>query len=1163
MVGFRRFGFWSVFFLSVMAVSSALAQSQQGTIVGRVVDTSKAAVVGAKIEVTNPELGVTNEAITNEEGLYTMPYLRYGTYNLSVVAAGFKKYNVTGIQVATATTTTVNAELSVAELAAEVNVQASAAVLESNTSTVGTAVEEKLKDDLPVINRRDPFTYVNMSPGVSPGVQGTIGGGRFQTNSILLDGQAPDTNPVGNGDFGAPALPSVESIGEFKLLLNSIPAEYGRTGGPVITFATRSGTNEFHGAAYEYHRNSALDARPWQAGSRGSYRTHYFGIAGGGPVVIPGLYNGRQKSFFFADYSDTRTGSAGTASGLITVPTEAMRRGDFSAPDILPIYDVLAPFTDAGGQQRRQRFSGNIIPLTRLSRVSRYFLDRIPLPNRPGSINNFVGTLPASKSSNWLFSVKGDHYLSTKDRISGFYQGARPNSISSDVLGDAFGNESEQNFNRIRLDWSRNWSPAISQQILYGVTRQRSASQSRNFGENLGQAAGLQGLLDPNCPRIEVDRAQQGSFTMCFNLADTSAVTNQTFNYSLLWNRGKHTIKTGFDMIRFNTNENSRSQSTQSAAGHFNFGGIGPRGGGPAIGRNTTSDTDNTGGNSFADFFLGLPTVAHVAAPVVLGHRQTYIASYIQDDWKMTSKLTVNAGLRWDLNIPFSELRGQITRFDATRPNPGAAGRPGALVYHGAGPGTLGSNRVGEIHKDKFAPRLGFAYQYDEKTVIRGFGGVIYAAIQNVNFSFADRTGYQASGQPLVPSNPFSLYYNWDTPFPQSVLGVVPNTNPAFRNGQSVSALDPKGVGRPPTVYMYSLGVQRELKGNILLDVTYLANQTRHAQDGLNLNYLDPQYWTLGALLNQPLNSPAVVAAGFKAPYAGFDTGQALYQALLPFPQYTGVGESASSGTSASYHAAIIKAQKRFSSGLSFLASYTVSKFITDSQWAPGGFGASPRVANNRKLDKGLYRFDVPQRLVLTYSYELPFGKSKKFLGNSNKAVDAVFGGWTISGLQQYQGGAPGSFSGSFNQTIPTIGGTVNRIAGVPLRSNISCGDMVFGDPQRNYLFNAGNAAQAAATGRPLAFAPAGDFQVGNNPRIDPQARQCGRMNEDVAISKTITFREKIRLQLGAEAFNLLNRHTWVSGAFGQGVTAANFGEIVPDQPYGPRQIQVRARLQW
>ena len=292
-------------------------------------------------------------------------------------------------------------------------------------------------------------------------------------------------------------------------------------------------------------------------------------------------------------------------------------------------------------------------------------------------------------------------------------------------------------------------------------------------------------------------------------------------------------------------------------------------------------------------------------------------------------------------------------------------------------------------------------------------------------------------------------------------------------------------------------------------------------------------------------------------------TPHELFRPCLLLPQYTGVSENASSGTSASYHAAIIKAQKRFSSGLSFLASYTVSKYITDSQWAPGAFGASPRVANNRKLDKGLYRFDVPQRFVLTYSYELPFGKGKKFLGSTNKVAGAIVGGWTLSGLQQYQGGAPGSFGGSFNQTIPTIGGTVNRIAGVPIRSGISCGDMVYGDPQRNYLFNAGNADQAKATGRPLAFAPAGDFQVGNNPRIDPQARQCGRMNEDVAISKTFSFREKIRFQVGVEAFNLLNRHTWASGAFGQGVTAPNFGEIVPDQPYGPRQIQVKARLQW
>ncbi|MCI0625257.1 MAG: TonB-dependent receptor [Acidobacteria bacterium] len=1148
--------------LLLFFAASGFAQTQRGKIEGRVVDSSDAVVVGAKIEVKSPELGVTLETTTNEEGLYAVPYLRYGTYNVSVNAGGFKPYNVNNVLVVTATTTTVNVQLNVAEVASEVNVEASNVILETTSPTVGNSIEEKLKDDLPVLNRRNPAQYITTSAGVQTAGQGTIGGGRYQTNNLLLDGQSPETNINQTGEAGGPALPSVESIGEFNLLLNAIPAEYGRTGGPTIIFATKSGTNAFHGAVYDYIQNYALDARPWEAARRDLVQQHYYGIAGGGPVIIPGLYSGKNKTFFFADYSDLRTRSAGSTTGVTTVPTDAMRRGDFSAQDILPIYDILAPYTDASGNPRRRQFPGNQIPADRFSNVTKFFMNLMPRPTGPGSINNFVGVVSPSKSTQWLLAVKGDHHLSQNDRISGYYQGSKPSSVNGSVLGDSFGNESRTNFNRVRLDWSHIYSPSFSHQLLYGITRQYFTSQPRNFGENLGQLAGLVGTRDPNCPRIEINRAQEGGFNFCNALGGATAVTNQTVNYSIIINRGRHTIKTGFDFIRFNTNQNSRSVGTFNPSGYYNFGGLPPR---PTVYgvRNTTADTDNTGGNSFADFILGLPNVAHVADPVNLGHRQAYYAGFVQDDWKVTPRLTINAGLRWDINVPFSEIHGKITTFDATRPNPGAAGRPGALIFYGTGPGRAGRNRPGDIHWNKVAPRLGFAYQLNDKTVVRAFGGIIFAPIQNTNATFADRTGFQAAGEPRLPADRFGLYYKWDTPFPQDVLGNIPNTDPAFRNGQGGQSYSPRGLGRPPEVYMYSLGFQREMPGNILFEATYLSTQSRHLHDRLQLNYLPEQYWGLGSLLNRPLNSPEVVAAGFRAPYQGFDDRQALFQALRPFPQYLDLTEDATFGTSGSYHAGIVKAQKRFSNGLSFLVNYTVSKFMTDSQWAPGGFGSFPSIPGNRKEDKGLYRFDVPQRLALSYTYQLPFGRGRKFLANSNKVAEAIVGGWEISGLHQYQAGPPASFSGTFNPTIPTIGGRANRIANVPTRSSLSCSELEFGNPAKNYLFNAGNPAQAARTGRPLAFAPAGDFQTGNTPRIDPEARQCGYLNEDVVLTKSFRFTETVRFQLGAEAYNLLNRHTWQSGFNSQAVTGPNFGEILPSQPFGPRRVQLKLRLEW
>ncbi len=1139
-----------------------LAQTQRGTIVGTITDASGAVVPDAKVEVISAETNVKFEATSNQTGYYSVLYLPYGQYTIKVNAAGFRTYSVTGVGVATATTSTVNVSLSVESQTQEVQVQANAVILEATTSSIGTNVEQKLKDDLPVGNRRNPLSYLQTVPGYQPSNQTTLAGGRYGSNNILLDGQSPDVAITSQGDFGNPALPSVEMIGEFKAMLNSVPAEYGRTGGPTISFATRSGTNDFHGAGYEYYDNQSYNARPWQAARRPTGSGHYYGFAGGGPVLIPKIYNGRNRTFFFADYSDIRTASSGGATGITTVATEAMRRGDFSASDVLPIYDVLNQTRDAAGNVRSVQFPGNLIPQARFSKVSKFFLDRIPAASRPGSINNFVGSLPPQSSTQWLLAVKGDQYISAKDRISGYYQASRPQSLTSDVLGESFGNANTQSFNRYRLDWSRNFSAALSHQLLVGVTRSTATVQSRNYGQNLGAAAGLTGLFDGNCPRIEINRAQEGSFNLCFNLADITATTNTSINYSMVFARGSHSFKWGVEYLRFNVNNNSRSGTVTNAAGAFNFGGLNPRPSVSPVGQNATSQTDNTGGNSWADFYLGLPKVAYVASPVILGLRQGYFAGFLQDDWRVSRRLTLNVGLRWDVNMPYSEVNGQFSRFDINTPNPEAGGRPGAILYHGIGPGRTGSNSAGTTHYKNLGPRFGFAYQVQPKTVVRGFFGILYHGIQNTNVNFAERTGFQASGEPLIPQNRFGVYYNWDQPFPQNVLGKVPNTDPSFRNGQLMQAQDPTGVSRAPSSYMWSLSIQRELPRGLLMDVAYVANNMKNGTDRLELNALPEQYWKLGPLLDLPFSDPRVRAQGFGLPYPSFDPNQPLYQALRPFPQYQSVAENATNGTSSTYHAVMIKAQKRFAGGLSFLANYTASKFITDSQWAPGAFGAFPTIPNNRKLDKGLYRFDIPQRLVLSYSYDLPFGKGKKFL-NKGRAADLAVGGWNITGIQQYQSGWPAAFAGSFNTGIPTINSRANRAAGVPTRSSIACRDVEFGNPAKNYIYNAGNAAQATRTGRPLAFIPSGDYAIGTTPRIDPQARQCGRMDETLTIFKSFTIRESLRFRIGAEAFNLFNRHTWESNGNGQPVTAPNFGEIIPTQPFGPRTVRLKFRMEW
>ncbi|MGA2329997.1 MAG: TonB-dependent receptor [Bryobacteraceae bacterium] len=1159
--------------ISVLFQAAVVAQTQRGQINGRVTDSTGAVVPGAKVEVTNPAIGVKTQTETNAEGLYTVPYLQYGRYNLAVAAQGFAPYTVTAVEVATATTTTVNATLALATLTDQVTVQAGAVDLETSTTIVGTGIEEKLKSDMPNLvsgAMRSAFSYIYLSPGVNwrgmDSPQATIAGGRTFAMEALIDGQTVSLQSNvegggvggGGGAFGAGGgMPSVEAIGEYRMLSNSMTAEYGRSTGGMMTFATKSGTNMYHGAAYEYMRNEKLDARPWQAAKRDPLKQNEFGFAGGGPVILPKIYNGTNKTFVWATLTGYKLRTI-AASKVLTLPTAAMRQGNFSAADINPIYDSTNLYTDASGQTLRRQFSyggtPNVIDPTRLSPVSKYFLDKLPLPNLPGSVSNFVGT-SRNTSDNWDFTVKGDQYLSSKSRISGFYQFSHPKSGIGSVVGDLFGAQTYSYIHRPRLDWTYNLKPNLINQVLYGFTRYSDSAQSNNYGQNIGQAAGIRGTYDPNCPEIWFPGPD---WYICGNTAlgghpvDQHGNLISTFNDSLMWNRGAHTLKAGVQIIRFAENFRIYGSTTHnSATGEYSFQAAG------------TANTNGTGGDQWASFFLGYPSAVTMYAPAILGVRQTYYAAFVQDDWKVSRRLTINAGLRWDVDVPYSEVNGKITLVDLNRPNPGAGNLLGALSFYGSGPGRNGQDSPGKTHWKMLRPRLGLAYQIDSKTVFRAFAGLLDQGAENGLGVGVDRTGFQGGGSPLPNSNPYGLYYSWDTPYPQNVLGTVPNTDPSFRNGQSATTSDASGIARSPENYMWSGGFQREVKGNIVLEATYFANNHKHGYVSTNRGELDPKYWSLGSVLNLPLNSPQVQALGFTAPYPGFDVTLPLYRALRPYPQFNGLNDTAGHWGGSTYQAGIFKAQKRFSSGLTFLANYTISKYIVTAEaWSPPG--GSFRSPNNYNLDRTVQRYDTPQRLVLGYSYELPFGPGKRFGSGTGRLGKQLLGGWTVSGIHQYTGGIPLGVSGSLATAIPTVGSRADRVLGVPVRSSVSCSEMQFGNPAKNYLANAGNPTQAAKTGRPLAYQSEGAYGFGNMPAIDPQARQCGTMNEDVSINKSFFVWERLQLRFGADMFNILNRHTWQSYTMtGQSITAADFGQITPFQVNGPRLVQLKLRVEF
>jgi hypothetical protein len=1152
--------------LSVSLTVPAFAQTQFGRIIGRVTDPSDAIVPDATISVLSPVTGATFEGRSNGEGYYVVPSLQYGRYSVNVTKSGFAPYRVEGVEVASSTDTTLNVKLSVTTSATSIEVNAAPVLLQTQEPSIAVNVEDKLMRDAPIPvsgNARTASQYMLLSPTVQyvNGNTTAAGGGRMWSMSVMQDGLPTDSDASMQTN-GMSYEPSVESIGEYKMIVNSAPAEYGRQGGAVLAYASKSGTNSLHGSVFDYLQNAVLDARSWQATSVPKGHNNEFGVAVGGPVYIPKVYDGRNKTFFYTTVVAYRATSAGTPTSYLTTLTPAERQGNFAGSDVPALYDPNTEVT-LSGQVHHTLFPNNQIPMSRESLVSANVIGIMPLPNQPGKdILNFVGST-AQNYTPWNATVKGDQYISSKNRLSGFYSRFTPSTYATSYLGPQYGTTSYTTNQRGTINDAYTISPTLVNTINVGVNRNSGGLIENNFGQNLGYKWGLRNYPDGNCPDIIIDPGNAaGNFNICnggsgnqqppFNLYGR---TVGSLDEGLLWSKGRHTIKFGYQYMQWrivNNTDGGLGGNGAPASGVFQFS------------PSTTADTSGVGGLAMASFFLGDTSSTTVAAPLDLGYYESYHALYVQDDFKLTPKLTINAGLRWDIAVPYSERFGQLAVFNPNEPNAAATGRNGAVEYLGVGPGRAGTDSSGSIWWHNFAPRLGFAYQFAPKTVFRGFAGIIYEGITNPNIDAANHTGFQASGSPLPNPDPYGVYFNWDTPFPQAVLGTTPLTDPTFRNGQSFAYMGQNNIGRPAADYMMSGGFQREVRGNVVLNASYMGNLRRHDSDELQMDALNPKYWSLGPLLNLPMSSPQVQAAGFTLPYPQFSPSLPLYRALLPYPQYTSIQDQASTRTSSDYHSAIFTAEKRYSQGLTLMVNYVVSKQITDTDWGAGNRGTVARDPYNARLDKGLDRYDCPQRLVASYSYDLPFGPGKQLLGKGFVGK-YIAGGWTLAAIQNYQAGSPLNVTGGQSVGIPgNFSVTANRATGVPVRNNIPCSQLQFGNPQKEYMLNAGNAAQAAATGMPLAYVPEGDYQIGNTPKFDPQARQCWTLNENVSLVKRFpVVRERVHVVLGADAINVANRHQFSTGVQGVSTTSATFGLVTPYQPFGARVVQFRLRLDW
>lgn len=1131
-----------VFAVSVLVslLCPLYAQSVRATLTGRVVDPASALVPNAKVEAVNQATQVKYTGSTNESGIYSLQQLPEGKYDLTVEAPGFRRYLRKDVELNVAQTVTMNVNLEVGAVDQTVEVSAATTALEASTSDLGTVVSRERVMDLPLAvsgNMRNPEQFIFLAPGVTGDTSNTqINGSQSRAKEVLVDGVG-STSPESGGLLFT--YPSVEAISEFKLVSSNFSAEYGRTGGGFEVFTTRSGANELHGAVFDFLRNDIFDARGFFARATPVNRQNEFGAALGGPIWIPKLYNGRNKSFFHFVYSGFRF-RQGASNNLVSIPGVDFRSGDFSKlvdrnGRQIPIYDPATTRSDGAGGFTRDQFPGNIIPQPRFSSVARQILPLIPGPTNSGLLNNFL-TVGARRFDRDQVNVKLDHAFSDRSRLSAFvYIGTQKDLGAENLpipLSDALNDQRRSRWARLNHDFI--FTPNLLNHFTLGFTREGQFWRSLSADQDWPNKIGLKGIntgSGNSFPRI--------AFTDGYNTwGDTNggktvgSQVNNTWQVSdsLSWIRGKHSFKFGGEGRRLQTN----GADFFNAQGRFTFSS------------NETALPTGAGrtssGNGFASFLLGAVDSAQTAVlAVVPGNRYRYLASYFQDDWKATRKLTVNYGLRYEIYFPRSERFNNLSSFDPDLPNPAAGNRLGAIAFLGSGPGRSGRTSFADTDYKNFGPRLGFAYSWNEKTVIRSGYGIYYApgnATTGLRSSQSFGFGFNASPVFASTDTGVTPAFNWDIGFPQN-FARPPLINPSVANDSDVNYIG-RADGRAPYFQNWTFSVQRELPARILLEAAYVGDKGTRLGNGLiNLNELDPQYLRLGSLLSLPVTSAQAQAAGIPIPYAGFN--RSVAQALRPYPQYLAINNRSNPNGNSTYHALQVKADKRMSYGLTYLLSYTWSKTISDGDIQAGG-GPGGQTYYNRRLEKAISTNDVPHIAAISFLYELPFGPGKRFV-NSKGVIGKLAGGWTFSGIHQYSSGRPIALTA--NNTLPLFNGTLrpNVVSGVSRKA-----DVEHFDPASDRYIN------------PAAFTLPPAFSFGTAARAYTDLRGFPFYNESWGAIKRTSITERVILTFRTEFFNVFNRVVFAAPA--GNVSNQNFGRVSA-QANSPRQGQMALRLEF
>lgn len=1131
----------AVLFASMAA--SLAAQTFTASLTGLVSDPTGAAIPSVSVKLRNTATNEERQTSTAAEGRYVFSQLLPGAWELTAESPGFRLFVQRGIVLRAAQSGALDFTMQLGDVAQSVEVAAASLQLDTQSANQTLTLDKVMVTSLPT-SLRNPFVLVHATAGVTAPATGIsqsvadqnhdrfgLNGGRSNTSGILIDGVSAAT---GNGWNGLIYSPSVDSVQEVQVIRNTYDAQFGRSGGGVVSVVTRGGSSEYHGTGFDFLRNSELDANSW-ANNRGGlvrpqFQRNQFGGNLGGPIWKS------KRLFFFAGYEGLRQGAPSTS--ITTLPTAMERAGDFSNTrnangSLSTIYDPFSYRPNPNGAGfARDAFPGNRIPASLFDPAGVRAVALYPEPTGPGDpftqTRNYQRTGKSTNLSDKT-DIRVDWAKSEKHTFYGRYsrawrqKGNPPPGVWQSLGGT--GPISSNPRYQTTAGWTYLPTPAMVVNVLAGHGRwneqQRSPTYGRT-GEEIGLPASFVRQLDvPTIPQIYPQNYSNISHSRDLN--NKSRVDNLQVNVTK--EMGKHSLKFGYGM------ESNKTTGGGLFSADFNFS-RGMTSGPVAAVASTTS------GNAIASMLLGTGSGGQVPKPALLATNRMIYSAYFQNTWRVTPRLTLSPGVRYDAQRGPTERYNRFSNFhyDAVNPLGQIVGMNlrGGLVY------LDGRNRASwNTDWTDFAPRMGLSFKITGKLAMRAGYGWFYPAVLGTG----DATGFSAT-TPMVPSVggdgiiPLHLFRN---PYPD---GLVPALGSSLGLRTNLGLAVGQFQRDHPNGYMqnYSLDFQLEVSKSTIVEVGYAGNQGRKLPYGVgfNDNQLRPEYLSIGADLNRAVPNPffGQIKSG---PLAG--TTIPYHRLLREHPHFNTVNRNNHTpGGSASFNALLVKVTKQFTSGLMFLSSYQWSKGIDnigEFEPSPGGAADGYRNFKEIRIERSISANDLPHSFVTAFVYDLPLGRGRRFAGSLGRGVNAIAGGWQVSGAVRFDSGLP------VRMTAPSL---ISQFGfGVQL-PDVSSGPAVSVSrrtPER--WFNT------------AAFSAPAPFMVGNAPRRLPQLRAAGQKNADLALLKNFRPGERVRVQLRAEAFNLTNtpQFTWPDTAFG----STTFGVVSGTRNVGPRHVQLGLKL--